>query len=313
MRINKYVALALGVARRAADELIMDSAIKLNGKPAKNGQDVDEKEDLVEYITDKGTFQKLKLPQSGAARVVLMYKTPKIVTSHEREGGNKTIYDILPEKYQQYKFAGRLDLMSEGLLVLSNDGGVVQTLTHPRYGHSKKYIVVTERKLQPKELDYLSRGIEIDGYMTQPAKLTPLSQSPKDYRQYEFLGINIHQPAYIIILGEGRNQQIRKMMFAINTKVKRLIRVEFGKYQLDAKMLKGALVELPWKEAPMTVKKVFAKKETGKTDPTKKPYDRANSRVKTFAKPGTKTRSFGDKKRPPRPNNNRGGVRSRTR
>jgi 23S rRNA pseudouridine2605 synthase len=293
MRINKYVALALGVARRAADELIMDSAIKLNGKPAKNGQDVDEKEDLVEYITDKGTFQKLKLPQSGAARVVLMYKTPKIVTSHEREGGNKTIYDILPEKYQQYKFAGRLDLMSEGLLVLSNDGGVVQTLTHPRYGHSKKYIVVTERKLQPKELDYLSRGIEIDGY--------------------EFLGINIHQPAYIIILGEGRNQQIRKMMFAINTKVKRLIRVEFGKYQLDAKMLKGALVELPWKEAPMTVKKVFAKKETGKTDPTKKPYDRANSRVKTFAKPGTKTRSFGDKKRPPRPNNNRGGVRSRTR
>ena len=255
MRVNKYIALALGVARRTADELVMSGAIKVNGKPAKNGQDVDETEDHIEHIQGNGSINKLALQNIGAARVVLMYKKPKLVTSHEREGGNQTIYDVLPDKYQSYKFAGRLDLMSEGLLVLSNDGGVVQTLTHPRYGHTKKYIVLTERKLLPRELAYLSSGIEIDGYITKPSKIIPLSQSPKDYRQYEFLGIHIHQPAYIVILGEGRNQQIRKMMFAINTKVKRLVRVEFGKYKLDAKMLKGALVELPWKDAPMTVKK----------------------------------------------------------
>jgi 23S rRNA pseudouridine2605 synthase len=259
MRINKFVALANKVARRKADELVMSSQIKVNGKTAKNGQDIDETKDRVEMISETGLIQKLGIVSMGAPKVLLMYKPVKIVTSHEREGGNKTIFELLPEHYQGFKFAGRLDLMSEGLLVLSNDGGVVQTLSHPRYGHTKKYLVITERKLTPAEIRYLSNGVDIEGYLTKPSKIVELMQSPSEYKKYSFLGLNSYQPTYIFTLSEGRNQQIRKMLFAVQTKVKRLIRVEYGEYQLDARLLKGQLREIPWKQG------IFAKKKEGFT------------------------------------------------
>lgn len=283
MRINKFVALSLGIARRTADDLIIDSKISVNGKPAKNGQDVDERLDVVEHLTDSGESKRILMPQSTGPRVLLMYKPPKILTSHENEGGNKTIYDILPAKYHSYKFAGRLDLMSEGLLVLSNDGGAINTMTHPRYGHTKKYLVVTEKLLSPKDLAYLAQGIEIDGYVTRPSKITPLLQSPKDYKKFQFLGIHVHQPTYIIVLGEGRNQQIRKMMFAVNTKVKRLIRVEFGSYSLDAKLLKGSLQEMPWKPTP-TRKTIETARDYKKIARNRKEFGSTDRPQKRFRK-----------------------------
>ena len=254
MRINKFVALALQVARRAADTIIINNEIMINGKVARNGQDVDETSDYIQHLQEDGSPSVIHLPKGEKPTILLMNKPSKIVTSHEREGGNKTVFDILPEKYKHFKFAGRLDLMSEGLLVLSNDGGVVQTLSHPRYGHAKKYIVITEKKLNQKDLEQLQSGVEIDGYMTRPAKIYPLMQSPTDYKKFEFLGLNIYQPTYVFVLQEGRNQQIRKMLFSVNTRVKRLIRVEFGNYSLNAKMMQGQLQEMEYKAQRLLMK-----------------------------------------------------------
>lgn len=252
MRINKFIALALGTARRKADEYIISGKILVDNKIAKMGQDIEEGQ-LIELLKETGK-QKLFI-QKTKPKVVLFYKPTKIITSHENEGGSKSVFDLLPEYYRTWKFAGRLDLMSEGLLVLSNDGGVVQTLTHPRYGHTKKYIVVTERLLKSFEIEKLQRGIELDGYYTKPSRIVPLMQSPHDFKRFAFLRLSVHQPAYVIELSEGRNQQIRKMLFSIGTKAKRLIRVEFGRYKLTPEILKGKLVELDYDSSPYAGRK----------------------------------------------------------
>lgn len=241
MRINKFVALALGVARRKADELILTGSLLVDSKPAKMGQTIGD--DQTVELLENGQKKQLNI-RRAKPKVLLVYKPIKVITSHEREGGNKTIFEKIPSQYSSWKFAGRLDLMSEGLLVLSNDGGVVQTLSHPRYGHTKKYLVVTERLLKPQEIFKLQRGVEIDGYVTRPTRIILFMQSPKDFKRYNFLKLNIHQPTYIIELSEGRNQQIRKMLFSAGTRAKRLIRVEFGKYQLTQEIANGKLFEL---------------------------------------------------------------------
>ena len=134
IRLNKYIALNLNISRRAADELIVNNLIHVNGSISKLGQKIDEDKDVIKYL-GKNIKQEKK-------RYYIFYKPVGYICSHNRQSSTQTIYQIIKDK--SLKYAGRLDKESEGLLLLSNDGDWINELTHPKYNIEKIYHLTVE-------------------------------------------------------------------------------------------------------------------------------------------------------------------------
>jgi 23S rRNA pseudouridine2605 synthase len=212
-RLQKIIARSGKYSRRQAEQLILDGAVIVDGKKITTlGTKADAARNR---ITVKGkpvgniqTFQYL-----------LFHKPRKCVVTRSDPEERKTIYDFLPSIYHRLKPVGRLDYDSEGLLLLTNDGALIQKLTHPQY-HLKK---VYEIKVQPlpadRQLDRLREGLVLDGRRTLPATVEVFWQNPKS--------------AWLrMTLREGRNRQIRRMCEKVGLTVKTLIRTEMGPFRL---------------------------------------------------------------------------------
>ncbi len=204
IRLNKFIASCGFCSRRKADEYILEGRVKVNDKVVKEiGTSVTLKDKI--KIDDKN----LSTPKLSYIRY---YKPAGYITTMEDEKGRKTIYDLLPEETKLLKPVGRLDKDSTGLLIMTNDGDLINQLTHPSIKVPKVYRVVAEGKLNMAHLETLAKGIEIEKGQIAYA----------ESRIVEYEGKNT---VLEVILYQGLNRQIRKMMDFIGHPVISLKRV----------------------------------------------------------------------------------------
>lgn len=207
MRINKYLSESGVCSRRAADKLIEDGEVKINGKPAKLGDDVTD-DDLV---TVGGEVVSAVKKYDYYA----MNKPKGYVCTVKDDKGRKTVMDLLPPGIQRVVPVGRLDYDTEGLLLFTNDGELTNKLTHPKNGVYKTYLVKVESYIPDEALKTLSRGVELDGKYTNPCKVKLIERNK--------LGTKLH-----ISINEGRNRQVRRMFETIGFDIDFLKRISIG-------------------------------------------------------------------------------------
>ena len=225
-RIAKRLARAGICSRRDAEKLIAD------GKVAVNGKVLDTPAFLV-GATDRIVVAGQLVPEAEKARVWRYHKPAGLVTTHRDPQGRSTVFEKLPADMPRVISVGRLDLNSEGLLLLTNDGELARSLELPAAGWVRRYRVRVHGTIDPETLVPLERGITIDGVKYGPIKAV------LDRQQ----GAN----AWLTIsLKEGKNREIRRVMEHLGLPVTRLIRVAYGPFQLGT-LEQGAADEVPAK------------------------------------------------------------------
>ena len=209
-RLNKFLALQLGISRRAADELIEKGDVTINSRVATLGA----RFSPTDIIAVKGT----PLVTTTPYQYLLFHKPAGYVCSRRQQGDTPTIYSLLPHALHHLKPVGRLDKDSSGLLVLTNDGDFAHQMTHPSYHKQKTYFVTLDRDLEPLHQQMVSDfGVQLeDG--TSKLLLTRESESSRRHWR-----IDMH---------EGRNRQIRRTFAALRYTVTQLHRTTFGNYSL---------------------------------------------------------------------------------
>lgn len=212
IRLNKYIASSGLCSRRKADELIEQGKVTINGKV------INELGYLVQS-KDK-VFVNKKLIHPVKHEYYRFYKPAGYITTCEDEKGRKTIYDLLPENLLGLKPVGRLDKDSTGLLILTNDGDLINALTHPSIKVPKVYMVTVDSVLTRAELSTLANGVEIE-----PDKIA--------YADIQVLNMDNKHTEMQITLYQGMNRQIRKMFEHIGHEVKTLKRIQHATLKLD--------------------------------------------------------------------------------
>ena len=209
MRLNKFIALSLGVSRRKADELIEQGKILVNGDRAVLGRQISQS-DTVLYNSRELHIQPKKL--------ILLHKPVGYLCSRASQGGVPTIYELLPTSLHHLKPVGRLDKDSSGLILLTNDGDFAHQMTHPSFYKIKRYLVTLDQPLQPLHRQMINDfGVQLpDG----PSRLTLERQHDGDDRRW------------IVQMSEGRNRQIRRTFAALGYTVTKLHRTDFGNYSI---------------------------------------------------------------------------------
>ena len=208
-RLNKFLALAFGVSRRQADELIEQGKVTVNDQPAKLGQRITAT-DIIRYGNKRLTAQTHQL--------ILLHKPVGYLCSRASQGGVPTIYELLPASLHHLKPVGRLDKDSSGLILLTNDGDFAHQMTHPSFYKIKRYLVTLDQPLQPLHRQMINDfGVQLpDG----PSRLTLERQHDGDDHRW------------IVQMSEGRNRQIRRTFAALGYTVTKLHRTDFGNYTL---------------------------------------------------------------------------------
>ncbi len=215
-RLQKILSQAGIASRRAAEKLIAEGRVAVNGTVVTTaGCKADPSQD---HITVDGAAL-----QGQEEKVYFLLNKPKgyISTAHD-ERGRKTVLDLLPEVAERIYPIGRLDNATEGLLLLTNDGVLMNSLLHPRYEVRKTYLARVQGIPTAEELDGLRQGIELEDGLTAPAQVRLMEQDPK--RNVSKVEIIIH---------EGRNRQVRRMCTAIGHEVIALKRTEFAGLSLS--------------------------------------------------------------------------------
>lgn len=212
MRINKYLALCGVGSRRKVEEYVLNGNIEVNGKVVTVlSTDINPKSDKVMYLDKDVT-----LP---SCYVYYKFNKPKgYICSAKDKKGRKTIYDLVKVNNRVFS-VGRLDYNSEGLLLLTNDGGFANKLTHPTNHIDKEYIVTIEGEITEGELAVLRAGVVENGNRMPSAKVNLISYQNKLSR-------------LSVIIDEGQNRQIRRMFEAIGKNIVLLKRVAIGGLKL---------------------------------------------------------------------------------
>ena len=163
MRINKFLAESGVASRRASDEMIKDGVVKINGRIAKLGDEVE----MGDSVSVNG-----KLINTVKKYDYYMMNKPKgYVCTVKDDKGRKTVMDLLPNNSKRIFPVGRLDYDSEGLLILTNDGDLTFKLTHPKNEVPKTYLVKTEKPVSDEDLGKLRSGVIIDGVKTKKCNI----------------------------------------------------------------------------------------------------------------------------------------------
>ena len=213
IKLQKYFSDCSVMSRRAAEEKIKQGLIKVNGSVAELGQRIDPERDVVEYDG------KRILPKTDKKIYILLNKPRGFVTTLSDEKGRKTVTDLLVGINERVYPVGRLDMDSDGLLLLTNDGELTNQLTHPRHEIPKIYRVTVRERVTDAHLGKLREPMVLDGYKILPVKTELVSNSP-DVLQ--------------MTLFEGRNRQIRKMCEQAGLNISRLCRVAIGDITLGS-------------------------------------------------------------------------------
>jgi len=202
VRLAKFLAHGGVASRRKAEEIIAKGLVTVAGEVVTDpARDVGEGDD----VRVNGA------PVAAEAREVWMVNKPVGVVSTAREpGGRRPVVDLVDTPARLYP-VGRLDVESSGLLLLTNDGELANRMTHPRYEVPKTYVAGLARAIGERDLERLRRGVELEDGPTAPAEVRRLGE-----REIE------------IVLREGRNRQVRRMLAAVANEVLELRRVRFG-------------------------------------------------------------------------------------
>lgn len=231
MRLHRFLALCGVASRRRAEEIILEGRVQVNGEVVNTlGTKVLET-DVV--LVDGAPIHRAEL------RVYLLNKPAGFVTTMFDPQRRRTVRDLVPESAGPVKPVGRLDMQSQGLLLLTNDGDLAARLTHPRYGVEKEYDAILQGYPDEKTLARLRRGMGIDGRKTAPSEWDIVSHNGKD-----------RTTRLRVVLHEGRNRQIRKMAEAVGHPVQSLRRVRIGPLTIKG-MNEGELRLLGQKEYAM--------------------------------------------------------------
>lgn len=207
IRLNKLIAERTGLSRRKADELIGAGKVTVAGTIAQIGQVVNEQDEI--------SVNNQKLPPESKKLLVMLNKPPGYVTSRDGQGC-QTIYDLLPPEFNKLKPIGRLDKNSSGLLLITDDGDLANSLAHPSANKLKIYEVTLEPELSLDDLKKITSG----------------GVSLSDGRPSKFNIERLQKATYKIQIAEGRNRQIRRTFEALGYKVAQLHRKVFGPYDI---------------------------------------------------------------------------------
>ena len=208
MRVNQYLASSTGLGRRTIDDAIKAGRVRINNDLAKLGQDVKDSDSV--YL-DNELVNELKIHLT-----ILLNKPVGYVCSRDGQG-SPTIYNLLPKQYANLKYAGRLDKDSSGLVILTNDGNLLNKLTHPTNSEDKIYQVELNKPLLLKDKLQIETGkIKLD---SKPS-IMKIKQNKQSNSKIE------------VTLREGRNRQIRRTFSKVGYEVVNLHRTKIGKYSI---------------------------------------------------------------------------------
>ena len=212
MRIQKFLSRAGVASRRKAEVMVLDGRVRVNGAVVTElGTTVDPIRDHVEA---DGT--PVHLPE---ARWIRFHKPAGVLCTAVDTHGRRTIYDVLPDEYRGLRYVGRLDVETEGLLLLTNDGDVANRLQHPRYQVEREYEVCVEGVPSKKDIAHLRAGVMLDDGMARPIRLesaTPVKGCGN----------------LTLVMTEGRKREVRRLLYAVGFPVVTLKRVRFGPVKL---------------------------------------------------------------------------------
>lgn len=230
MRLNVFLQRAGVGSRREAERLVADGRVSINGKVAQPTTPV-ESDDVVTVDGQRVLADDRPLP-----RLFLLHKPVDVLVTQRDPQGRRTVYDLQALKkpgLPRLMYVGRLDVNSEGLLLMSSDGPLAQSLMSPANGLERVYRVRVKGRLNEAALHKLAAGTTVDGVSYRGARVTE-----------EHAAADRANAWYRIVLTEGKNREIRKLMEHFGCVVNRLIRVIYGPFEL-ADLPAGALVELP--------------------------------------------------------------------
>jgi len=208
VRLNRFLAAAGVGSRRHCDELIAAGRVTINGKVC---TDFSSQPGPGDHVKVDG-----KLVRPAPALTIMLHKPAGFVSTRKDRHARDTVFDLLPQKFSKLFNIGRLDAQTEGLILLTNDGDLAQRLTHPRHEIDKEYEVTLDRPWDPAVAQKLLRGIFLDGRRAKIVRLHSIS--PTRLR---------------VVLRQGINRQIRRMLEAVGYRVKNLVRVRIGNLRLD--------------------------------------------------------------------------------
>ncbi len=216
MRINRYIAAAGVCSRRKADELIANGNVKINGaRVSEMGTDVAEG-DIVEV---NGRI----ISANRRLIYIAVNKPVGYITSMDDDRGRPTVAELTADIPERLFPVGRLDYNTSGLLIMTNDGQMTYTLTHPKHEIYKTYVAKVSGVISDSRIAHLRKGVDIGGFITSPAKVKLIRQM----QRYAIVEISIR---------EGKNRQVRKMFSAVGNKVQELERTAIGDIRLGRLM-----------------------------------------------------------------------------
>ncbi len=211
-RIAKALAAAGVASRRSAEVFVREGRVRLNGEVVHDlGRRVDLARDRLEV-----DGRRVRAARSATSYVV--YKPRGVVSTTRDPHARRTVLDLVPEGARLFP-VGRLDALSEGLVLLTTDGRLAHALLHPSFGVPRTYRVSVEGRVRADALRALTRGVEDSGERLTPAQVRVLS-------------IDEERSKLELVLVEGRNHEIRRMLAAVGHPVRRLVRVAFGPLRL---------------------------------------------------------------------------------
>ena len=214
-RIQKVMAEQGLCSRRAAEQIILEGRVKLNGHPVRLGDKMDVNRDVLMIDGER-----IRLVKKQEYHYLMLHKPRGFVTTTSDERGRKTVMDLLADYPVRVFPVGRLDKDSEGLLLLTNDGGFANLMMHPSHGVSKLYRVTVHPRADESQVVALSKGVTLDdGTVTQPAVVNVVVDEP---------GRTVLE----MTIKEGKNRQIRRMCEAVGLEVVRLRRSAMGAVKL---------------------------------------------------------------------------------
>jgi 23S rRNA pseudouridine2604 synthase len=205
MRLNKYIAESGFCSRRKADSLIENGSVKINGNIAKLGDQVGGR--------DKVSINGQVLTPKNEDIFIVLNKPYGVICTKDKDAKD-TIYDYVKSD-DRLLYAGRLDVESSGLVLLTNNGDIINKITRPSSNHEKEYVVTVDKEMTRKFIDSMANGVMLDGSKTKPAKVRKLTDTK-----------------FNIVLTEGRNRQIRRMCASLGYEATSLKRVRIMNIKL---------------------------------------------------------------------------------
>jgi pseudouridine synthase len=207
VRLQKAIANAGLMSRRAAEDAIMEDRVAIDGRTARLG-------DRVDVATQQVTLDGVPIPVNPDLETYLLYKPAGIISSASDPQGRATVVDLIQTDARLYP-VGRLDYDSEGLILLTNDGELANRVTHPRYGIQKKYLALVRGRPSQSDIRRLTKGVALDDGPARASSARVLDRKG-DSTMVE------------LTMGEGRNREVRRMFESIGLEVTRLVRTAIG-------------------------------------------------------------------------------------